>query len=75
MRKRAHPPRITLTRALAWAASMDAGNRSARKAGRQAWAREDLAASTAEFDRLWPPERDGFPPDWNKTLDRKEADC
>ena len=70
MRKRAHPPRITLTRALAWAASMDAGNRSARKAGRKAWASEDLDAAIAEFDRLWPRERDGFPP-----LDRKEADC
>ena len=69
-------PRPVLTRALAWAARWDAGNSSARKAGRAHWNADDLNAACAEFDRLWPPERDGFPPGWpdNPTLDRKEAD-
>lgn len=34
------------------AAAHDAGNRSMRKAGRQAWSREDWDAAEDEFHRL-----------------------
>lgn len=35
-------------------ASMDAGNRSMRKAGRSAWNDDDFDAATAEWERLRP---------------------
>jgi hypothetical protein len=47
-------PRIELTRELAWAASMDAGNRAMRAAGRKSWTEEDSNAAWREFNRLWP---------------------
>jgi len=47
-------PRVTLTRQLARAAAQDAGNRSMRKAGRNAWNADDYDAAVAEFNRLWP---------------------
>jgi hypothetical protein len=45
---------ITMTRALAWAAATDAGNRNMRAHGRTAWDAEDFDAAAAEFGRLWP---------------------
>jgi len=39
-------------------AAEDAGNRSAREAGRQKWARADYIAACEEFARLWPAEND-----------------
>lgn len=45
---------IKLTRELAFAASLDAGNRSMYAAGRAAWDETDQAAAAREFDRLWP---------------------
>ena len=53
--------RLTLTRDLAWAASMDAGNRAMRHAGRTVWSADDYNVYVREFDRLWPCELDGFP--------------
>lgn len=50
--------RMKMTRELAHAASMDAGNRSMRKAGRTVWNEADYNASVAEFDRLWSVEND-----------------
>lgn len=47
-----------LTRALAWAASTDAGNASMRAGGRTAWSDDDYNAAVETFDRLWPIERD-----------------
>jgi hypothetical protein len=50
--------RITMTYSLAMAAARDAGNRSMRKAGRTAWAVADYNVACAEFERLWPEEKD-----------------
>lgn len=50
--------RITLTREIAFSAAMDAGNRAMRAAGRTAWSKADCNTAWAEFDRLWPLERD-----------------
>jgi len=47
-------PPIKLTRELAFAASMDAGNRAMRAAGRKVWSKEDQMAALREFERLWP---------------------
>lgn len=47
-----------LTRELAYAAARDAGNRAMRAAGRTIWDAEDYNHAAAEFDRLWPLERD-----------------
>ena len=47
-------PRIHLTRELAFAASLDAGNRAMQAAGRNAWSRADQLAASREFHRLWP---------------------
>ncbi len=49
---------IQLTRKIAWAASLDAANRSMWKAGRTKWSREDFNVAVAEFDMLWPLEMD-----------------
>ncbi len=38
------------------AAAWDAGNRSARKAGRSVWTEEDYNAAVDEFHRLYPKE-------------------
>lgn len=45
---------VKITRAIAWAAATDAGNRSMRKSGRKAWSKEDYSVAVAEFERLWP---------------------
>lgn len=45
---------IKLTRELAFAASMDAGNSAMRAAGRKAWSKEDQTAAWRELQRLWP---------------------
>lgn len=45
---------IKLTRELAFAASLDAGNRSMYLAKRTAWSEEDADAAANEFNRLWP---------------------
>ena len=47
-----------LTRKIAWAAAIDAGCLSMRKAGRTHWSEEDYNAAAREFDRLWPEDRD-----------------
>lgn len=44
--------KIFLTPALARSAGYDAGNRSMRAAGRTVWNEQDLAAATAEHNRL-----------------------
>ena len=44
---------ITMTRALAWAAATDAGNRNMRAHGRAEWDEEDFNTAAAEFGRLW----------------------
>jgi len=50
--------RIKLTREIAWSAAIDAGNHSMRSSGRQVWNEEDYNRSVAEFNRLWPVEKD-----------------
>lgn len=47
---------VKQTRLLAWSAATDAGNRSMRAAGREAWDETDYNAAVAEFERLWPIE-------------------
>ena len=49
---------IQLTREIAWAASGDKANRVMRKGGRSVWSRGDYDVMVAEFDKLWPIERD-----------------
>jgi len=61
--------KLTMTYQLAHAASMDAGNRSMRKAGRSVWSDADYSASVAEFNRLFPLEAQ-YP--W---MTRAEADA
>jgi hypothetical protein len=51
-------PRIELTRKLAHAAAWDAGNASMRAAGRKRWNEDDRDACWAEYERLWPVERE-----------------
>lgn len=41
-----------LTNSICYAAAHDAGNRSARKAGRSVWSEEDFDAATGEYLRL-----------------------
>lgn len=53
--------RMELTRDLAYAAAMDAGDRSMRAAGRTAWSAEDTARCREEFNCLWPLEKDTEP--------------
>ena len=50
--------KITITREIARAAAMDAGDHSMRHAGRTVWSREDYNAMIGEFNRLWPEEFD-----------------
>lgn len=49
---------ITMTYELAHAAATDAGNRHMMAAGRFCWDASDYDACMAEFNRLWPVERD-----------------
>lgn len=44
-------PAPTLTKALAYAAAMDAGNRHMRKAGRTAWNEDDYNAAVVRRER------------------------
>lgn len=44
---------ITVTREIAWAASLDEGNRCMRRGGRKAWNEDDYNAACDLFDRLW----------------------
>jgi hypothetical protein len=53
-----HMRRPVLTRELAHAGSKDAGNRSMRAGGRTAWNEEDYDVAVAEFNRMWPIERE-----------------
>lgn len=46
--------RRQITHEVAQAASMDAGNRAMRAAGRAVWNEDDYNASTAEYHRLLP---------------------
>ena len=48
----------TITREIARAAAMDAGDRSMHQAERTTWSREDYNAMIGEFNRLWPEELD-----------------
>ena len=52
-----------LTEAIARSASMDAANRSMRKAGRTAWNEDDRNVACAEYERLWPAESPTAPAD------------
>jgi hypothetical protein len=45
---------LTLTYEIASRAAWDAGNRSARAAGRAEWDEQDWNAAAEEFERLWP---------------------
>jgi len=60
-------PNPTLTRDLAFAAALDAGNRAARiryandMSSGKPWTVDDYNACWATFDRLWPPCKDGWP--------------
>ena len=45
---------MRLTRELAFATSLDEGNRSMRASGRTTWSEEDQMAAAREFNRLWP---------------------
>jgi hypothetical protein len=47
-------PLFKMTRELAGAAGMDAGNRSMRAAGRTAWNDDDLEAARVELMRVYP---------------------
>ena len=47
---------MTITHAIASAASKDAGNLSMQEAGRSSWSREDYNAAVREYDRLLPVE-------------------
>ncbi len=51
-------PALAMTKSLVRAAAFDAGNRSMRRVGRKAWNEDDLHAAVAEFNRLWPEERE-----------------
>ena len=45
---------MMMTRELAYAAGLDAANRSMRAAGRSAWNEDDADVAAREFNRLWP---------------------
>lgn len=45
---------IEMTRSLAYACGMDAGDLSMKRNQRTKWSQEDLDAATEEFNRLWP---------------------
>ena len=45
---------IKMTRELAFAASLDAGDRAMSAAGRRRWSKFDQNAASKEFNRLWP---------------------
>jgi hypothetical protein len=45
---------IRITRELAFAASLDEGNRSMCAGGRTEWFKEDQLVATRYFNRLWP---------------------
>ena len=47
-------PLIVLTRELAFAVNLDAGNAAMDKAGRTAWNADDAEVARLEFNRLWP---------------------
>jgi len=47
-------PPIRITRALAFAASLDAGNRAMSSARRKSWNEQDQSAARQAFDKLWP---------------------
>jgi len=45
---------MTLTREIAWSASIDAANRAMRAGDRKAWSEDDYNLAASEFNRLWP---------------------
>jgi hypothetical protein len=53
---------MTLTKAIAFAAAKDAGNRHMRKFHRTSWNASDYRAACAEFERLLPSCVDFSPP-------------
>jgi hypothetical protein len=52
-----------MTKALAYAAATDAGNRSMRKSGRTAWNEEDYDAAVKACNQAWPMRFNGVPVD------------
>lgn len=54
MRTRGKARQPRLTRAIAYAAGRDAGNRHMRAAGRSRWNASDFEAAADEFERLCP---------------------
>ena len=50
--------KIVMDRQLAYACSLDEGNRNMRKNGRNKWNLEDRNIAASEFNRLWPPNND-----------------
>jgi hypothetical protein len=47
---------ITMTREIAYAIGMDAGNRSMHNGGRTVWNVDDYNASVDAFNKAWPDE-------------------
>ena len=47
-------PPIRITRALAFAASLDAGNRAMASEQRQTWTEEEAFVAARTFNKLWP---------------------
>ena len=45
---------IPMTKEIARAAAMDAGNAHMRKAGRTKWDRTDFYAASRTYNKLWP---------------------
>ena len=66
--------RMTMTRELARAAGTDAGNRRMRADNRKGWNADDYNAAVAEFDRLWPVERELAEAARAVTVLRRESD-
>lgn len=50
--------RVRMTWDIAWAAATDAGNLSAKLAGRKVWNEDDYAVASSILSRLWPVERE-----------------
>ena len=56
-------PPIRITRELAFAASLDAGNRSMWAGQRTTWTEQDADVAAAAFNRLWPRCPHGIEPE------------
>lgn len=56
-------PPIRITRELAFAASLDAGNRAMSEDQRQTWTEEDALVAARTFNKLWPRCSHGIEPE------------